>query len=158
MVFNQRTTGEEVAKAYTSRSVGKTCRSSPSYLPTHIALNSSTVVITGTTAGGIGAATAIALAHGKPRAIFLTGRNKSKTEPVIKAIDDIDPSIKTIFVELDLTDQDSIRKAANLVLGSGDAEKIHGLINNAGVMTVMPYTTTKQGIEIQFGTASYFGV
>jgi len=35
---------------------------------------------------------------------------------------------------------------------SGEAEKIHGLINNAGVMCTMPYTTTKQGIEVQFGT------
>ncbi|KAE9380548.1 short-chain dehydrogenase [Stipitochalara longipes BDJ] len=132
--FNQFSTGEEVAKAYTSRCESKT------------------FVITGTSEGGIGAATALALAYGNPKTLFLTGRTLSKTAPVIKAIRTINPNIKTIFVDVDLTDQDSIREAARSVLESGDAEKIHGLINNAGVMTVMPYTTTKQGIELQFGT------
>ena len=58
-----------------------------------------------------------------------------------------------MFVELDLADQDSVRRAAKIVLDGGDAEVIHGLINNAGVMAT-PYEKTKQGIEVQFGTVS----
>jgi len=112
-------------------------------------------VITGTSEDGIGAATAIALAYGKPKAIFLTGRNANKTAPVIKEIQKIDPNIKTIFINLDLSDQESVRQAAKTVLESGEAGKIHGLINNAGIMNC-PYGTTKQGIEQRFGTVSNF--
>ncbi|KAH6714353.1 short-chain dehydrogenase [Leptodontidium sp. MPI-SDFR-AT-0119] len=132
-VFHQHSTGEEVAKAFPSRVEGKT------------------FVITGTSAGGIGAATAVALAHGKPKTLFLTGRTQSKTESVIAEINKISPTTKTVFVELDLTDQDAIRRAAKSVLDSGHAEVIHGLINNAGVMAT-PYGKTQQGIEVQFGT------
>ncbi len=70
---------------------------------------------------------------------------------MIKEIHSIDANIKVIFVDLDLSDQVSIRKAAETVLNSGAAEKIDALINNAGVMAT-PYSTTKQGIELQFGT------
>jgi NAD(P)-dependent dehydrogenase (short-subunit alcohol dehydrogenase family) len=108
----------------------------PSQCAKSLLFNHSLVVIMGTSERGIGAATVIALAHGKPRTLFLTGRNVSKTAPVIEAIRNIDPDIKAIFINLDLTDQDSIREAARTVLESGEAEKIHGLINYAGVITV----------------------
>lgn len=57
---------------------------------------------------------------------------------------------------MDLIDQESIRQGAKEILSSGKANKIHGLINCAGVMCVMPYTETKQGIEVQFGVVSSF--
>lgn len=153
MAFGQHTTGEEVAKACISRSEGKTC---PFSLLTHSnpTLTIISVVLSGTSAGGIGAATAIALAHGKPKTIFLAGRTKAKIDPVMKEIKEIDAKIKTIFVPLDLADQDSVRKAAKEVLDSGEADEIHGLFNVAGIMCV-PYSKTKQGIESQFGTVSF---
>jgi short chain dehydrogenase len=136
IAFDQRSTGEEVAKAYISRSEGKTCSFFPIHLLNHLLLTYPLVVITGTSQGGIGAATATALAYGKPRALFVTGRNASKTEPVIKEIQKIDANVKTIFINLDLSNQESVRQAAKTILESGEAEKIHGLINNAGIMNV----------------------
>jgi len=85
------------------------------------------VTITGASEGGIGAATAIALAYGKPRTLFLTCRGPSKTAPVIEAIRNIDLNINIIFVNLDLAGQESIREAARTVEESGDAEKIMDL-------------------------------
>ncbi|CZR51939.1 related to retinol dehydrogenase 12 [Phialocephala subalpina] len=134
MTFHQCTTGEEVAKACIARSEGKT------------------FVITGTSTGGIGAATAIALAHSRPKTLFLASRSLSKTEPVIQEIKSIGPSINVIFVELDLSDLESVRKAAKGMINREEGQKIDYLINNAGVMCTMPYTKTKQGIELQFGT------
>lgn len=111
-------------------------------------LTVTSVVITGPSEGGIGAATVIALAHGKPKAIFLAGRDRNKALSVIDEIKKIDGTIQTIFVELDLADQKSIRQAAKAVLNSEHAHKIHCLINNAGIMAVMPYSTTTEGIEL----------
>lgn len=96
-----------------------------------------TVVVTGCSEGGIGASTAISLAHGSPATIFVAGRTLSKVNPAIEAIKAISPSTDAIFVPLDLGEFDSIRAAAKLVLESGKAEEIHGLINNAGVMAVV---------------------
>lgn len=110
------------------------------------------VVITGTSEGGIGAATATALGHGKPKTIFLTGRSPAKSASVIQEIQEIDSSVKVIFVELDLSDQDSVRKAAAELIATGEAETIDALINNAGIMCTMPFTKSKQGIEVQFAT------
>lgn len=74
---------------------------------------------------------------------------------MIEEIHKINPNVKTVFVDLDLSDLDSVRKAAKFVLESLEAEGgIDGLINNAGVMCTMPFTKTKQGIELQFGTVS----
>ncbi|KAH6713788.1 hypothetical protein BKA61DRAFT_482364, partial [Leptodontidium sp. MPI-SDFR-AT-0119] len=108
-------------------------------------------IITGTSTGGIGAATAIALSYGHPKTLFLTGRTLSKTSPAIAQIATISPNTKTVFVSLDLADLDSVRQAAKTVLESGDAEAVHGLINNAGIMCA-PFGKTRQEIESQFGT------
>lgn len=54
-------------------------------------------------------------------------------------------------MSLDLADLDSVRQAAKTVLESGDAEAVHGLINNAGIMCA-PFGKTRQEIESQFGT------
>ncbi|KAH9214191.1 hypothetical protein DL95DRAFT_409709 [Leptodontidium sp. 2 PMI_412] len=102
-----------------------------------------------TSTGGIGAATAIALSYGHPKTLFLTGRTLSKTSPAIAQIATISPNTKTVFVSLDLADLDSVRQAAKTVLESGDAEAVHGLINNAGIMCA-PFGKTRQEIESQF--------
>lgn len=47
-----------------------------------------------------------------------------------------------------------LRQAAKTVLESESAETVDALFNNAGVMCTMPYQTTKQGVEMQFGTVS----
>lgn len=81
--------------------------------------------------------------------IILAGRDQTKVLPVIKKIRDLDSNIATMFIAIDFADQASIRSA------TADIEKkvdhIDVLINNAAVMAC-PYDTTKDGLEIQFGT------
>lgn len=106
------------------------------------------VVITGTSESGLGAETAITLASGKPKQIILAARTESKVAPVIEKIKSIDSAIDVVYIKLDLLDNASVRKAAEQIKGVTD--KIHGLINNAGVMGVREYITSKDGIESQF--------
>lgn len=113
-----------------------------------------TVVITGPTAGGLGAQTAIFLAKGKPAEILLLGRTGAKSTSVIEEIKSISPSTSVKFVQVDLTRFDSIRKAADSINSS--VHKIDVLINNAGIMGVKDYTVTPEGLESQFG-ANHIG-
>lgn len=53
---------------------------------------------------------------------------------MINEIKSIDPNVKFVFVQLDLSDLDSVRKAAKEVMESEEGERIDYLINNAGVM------------------------
>ncbi|KAL4750119.1 hypothetical protein BDW72DRAFT_194241 [Aspergillus terricola var. indicus] len=82
-----------------------------------------TAVITGTSDGGIGATTAISLAHGQPSKLILLARSANKVRKVIDKIKQI-----TAATILSLTD------------------KIDVLINNAGVMAI-PWAKNKNGIE-----------
>ena len=108
------------------------------------------VVITGPSAGSIGAETAIALSYARPKQLILTGRSKPKISPVIDKIKELNAQIELHFVAMDLADQESIRVAAKQI--NSLVSNIDVLINNAGVMCTTPYQTTKQGIELQFGT------
>ena len=112
------------------------------------------VVITGPTAGGIGAQTAIFLAHGKPVEILLLGRTESKATSIMEEINSISPTTLVKFVQADLTRFDSIRSAAAIVKNS--VNQINVLINNAGIMGVKNYTLTPEGLESQFG-ANHIG-
>ncbi|KAH9204291.1 hypothetical protein DL95DRAFT_529323 [Leptodontidium sp. 2 PMI_412] len=98
----------------------------------------------------IGAEIAISLAHGSPSAILLLGRTESKIAPVIEQIKALNPPITVLFIHLDLADQASVRKTAEAV--SAKVEKIDYLINSAGVMAIPTFETTKEGIELQFGS------
>ena len=132
MSYNSSTSGTRLAEHFAS----------------HIA--NKTIVITGTSAGGLGAATAIALAHGKPAAIFLLARSQSKVTPVMDQIKKISPQTKTQFVPIDLADWDSVRAAASQIRQATD--KVDILINNAGIMALKDYSTNKQGVETQLAT------
>ena len=147
--FDRNTTGKEVVEAFASTLEGKTGkvreRQKPGDTLTYI-----TVVITGPSTKSIGAEIAISLAYASPSSIILLGRTESKIAPVIEQIKAINASITVSFVHLDLADQASIRKTADAV--SAKVEKIHYLINCAGVMAVPTFETTKDGIELQFGS------
>lgn len=73
---------------------------------------------------------------------------------MIETINKINPSIEVAFVEIDLLDNASVRRAAEKVKAITD--KIHVLINNAGVMAVRNYTTSVDGVESQFAV-NYLG-
>ncbi|KAL8964428.1 MAG: hypothetical protein Q9183_004454 [Haloplaca sp. 2 TL-2023] len=129
--FNIHTTGDEVVSAFKNEAKGKT------------------FIITGPSQGGIGAKTATFLAGGQPKTIILAGRTESKIQPVIDEIKKDNPNVEAIFVKLDLSDLASVRKGAETV--NSKVDKVDGLINNAGVMAIRNYTTTADGIEMQFG-------
>jgi NAD(P)-dependent dehydrogenase (short-subunit alcohol dehydrogenase family) len=58
-----------------------------------------------------------------------------------------------VFVKMDLMSLKSVREAAEFIKANGKAEKIHGLINNAGIMAT-PFGLTEDGVEQQFGVVS----
>jgi NAD(P)-dependent dehydrogenase (short-subunit alcohol dehydrogenase family) len=94
--------------------------------------------------------------------LILPGRTYSRIEPVIKKINAVNPTVKTMFVELDLSSPVSVQKAANSILNSPEIDRIDVLINCAGIM-IPPYTETAwlaaetgEPIELQLGT-NYFG-
>ncbi|KAK1755930.1 hypothetical protein QBC47DRAFT_460854 [Echria macrotheca] len=108
--------------------------------------------ITGTSAGGIGAETAISLAHGNPSQIILLGRNQSRIDPVIASIAAINPSVTVKFVPVDLSSLASTRAAAATILADASIPHIDVLINNAAVMAC-PLTRTTDGFELQLAAA-----
>ena len=108
------------------------------------------VVITGASVNGLGATTAMALAHGNPAQLILLGRGKSKVDLVVDATMSVDSKINATFVPIELDDLDSVRKAAGTIISMVD--KIDILINNAGIMAVKEYKTNAAGIESQFAT------
>ena len=107
-------------------------------------------VVTGVSSGGIGGTTARALASQTPKLFVLTGRTKEKVDAVISDIHSRFPEAACRFLQLDLSSQASVRKAASEVLTYGEA--IDVLINNAGVATVADRTLSEDGIEVQFAT------
>lgn len=108
------------------------------------------VLITGPSAGSIGAETALSLATGNPSTILLVGRSESKALPVMSKISELNPSITTKFITCDLASQASIRTAASEI--NIAVPKIDYVFNTAGVMAVPTFQTTKEGIELQFGS------
>jgi retinol dehydrogenase 12 len=104
-----------------------------------------TFIITGANTG-IGKITARELAA-RGAHVVVACRSRAKTEPVIAEIEKLTGN-KPEFVELDLADLASVRKAAAEILEKHP--KIHALINNAGLAG--PGGTTKDGFELTFGT------
>ncbi|KAI2608121.1 NAD(P)-binding protein [Hypoxylon fragiforme] len=130
--FDNKTTSEDVFEVFGSQIKGRT------------------FVLTGAGMPSIGCQTALTLAKGSPAHIILVSRTLEKAEPVLQKIAEIDSSIKTSFVPIELSDQDSVRQGAKEILAQ--APKIDVLINSAGVMAIKEYTVDKKGIEMQLST------
>ncbi|KAF3069738.1 Short-chain dehydrogenase TIC 32, chloroplastic [Daldinia childiae] len=130
--FGFSTTSEELVKAFADKIKGRT------------------FLVTGTTAKGLGAQCAIALARESPAHLILVSRTKAKVDPVLEEIASINPNVKTTFVTCELTDFDSVRAAAEKINNDSSIPKIDVVINNAGIMNVKDYTLDKQGIELTF--------
>lgn len=136
--FTAQTTGEEVCEAFASQVKGKT------------------FLITGTSANGLGAKFATILAKYSPAQIILVSRSKSKVDPVIGEIKSADSSISVKFVPCELSDQESVRSAAEAVISDAEIQKIDVVVNNAGLMALLEYQVDKQGNEMQF-SANHLG-
>lgn len=106
-------------------------------------------VITGAGQPSIGSSIAVELAKASPAHILIASRTAANVIPVLSAIHETDPSVQTTFVQVDLSDHDSVRRAAREIL-EATGSKIDVLINSAGNMALKEYTLDKQGIELQF--------
>ncbi|PYH63795.1 short-chain dehydrogenase [Aspergillus vadensis CBS 113365] len=135
-IFDATATSEQVIEAFESNIKGKT------------------FVITGTGQPSIGSQIATSLAKAAPAHILIASRTLSKVQPVLDEIHAITSTIKTTAVQVDLSDHDSVRHAADKFLAA--APKLDVLINSAGVMAIKEYTLDKQGIELQL-SANHVG-
>ncbi|MFJ9414207.1 oxidoreductase [Streptomyces sp. NPDC101227] len=106
------------------------------------------VVVTGANSG-IGYVTARELARRGAR-VVLACRNETRGAAALDRLRTEVPTAEAEFRKLDLADLSSVRDFA-AGLDSFDAERLDLLINNAGVMA-LPYRTTADGFEMQFGT------
>ncbi|CAK1354494.1 unnamed protein product [Cercospora beticola] len=111
-------------------------------------LSGKVILITGGNTG-LGKEAVLQLAKHNPQEIFLAARTQSKAEDAIADIKTRVPNAKISYIKLDLTSLASVKDAAEEFKARSDRLDI--LINNAGIMAV-PYSKTKDGYEIQFGT------
>jgi retinol dehydrogenase-12 len=92
-------------------------------------LQGRTFLVTGASSG-LGRAMVEALAARGGR-VVLAARSEERTRPVLDAIRARTPSATTEFLHVDVSDLGSVRRAADIFLGSGRALDV--LVNNAGV-------------------------
>lgn len=98
---------------------------------------------------GLGKQTIVYLASHHPSRIYLAARTTSKAESAISDIKHAAPNASIEHLPLDLSSFASIAEAARTF--NAKEQRLDILINNAGVMAT-PYSLTKEGYEIQFGT------
>lgn len=132
--FNQASTAEEVTQAFASQIKGRV------------------FLITGTSAGGLGAYVATSLARHSPAHLILVARTKPKVDPVVEQITTVDPKVKVTFVPCELADRESVRKAAETINNDETIPHIDVLINNAGIMMLPQYQVDNTGSELQLST------
>ena len=105
------------------------------------------IIVTGATSG-LGKEATRVLAK-KNATVIMAVRNTKKGEDVKLEILNRYPKSKIEVKELDLSDLNSIKKFSDNILMK--FKRLDILINNAGIM-MCPYSTTKDGFEIQMGT------
>lgn len=109
-------------------------------------LDGKTVVITGANTG-IGKETAIDLAKRGAR-VIMACRDMEKGQAALKEVIESSANDNVTCMKLNLSDTKSIREFADNI--NNGEEKLHILLNNAGVM-LCPYGKTEDGFEVQIG-------
>ncbi|XP_072028493.1 retinol dehydrogenase 11-like [Amphiura filiformis] len=115
-------------------------------------LNGKTVIITGGNTG-IGKETAIDLARRGAR-VIIGCRNAKKAEEGVKEIQRRSGSSNVVYRHLELSDQESVRKFADVVLK--EEPNIYCLVNNAGIGKAAKGHRTKEGYNMVFAV-NHFG-
>lgn len=115
-------------------------------------LSGKTFVITGANSG-IGLATTRQLAFKNARILMLC-RSAERTIPVLNKIIEESKNEKIELVVCDLSDWNSVIVAAKIIKSKVD--HIDALINNAGILGVLTFTTCKQGMELHL-SSNHFG-
>ncbi|AVV56287.1 short-chain dehydrogenase [Paenibacillus glucanolyticus] len=114
----------------------------------HIPNQSGRVVLITGANSGLGYQEALMMAK-KGAEVIIAGRDRIKVNTAIKTIAKQAPNAKLSNVILDLADLNSVSECVK------EVQRRYGrldlLINNAGVM-IPPFSHTKQGFELQFGT------
>jgi len=110
-----------------------------------------TIVVTGTTIGGLGHHTALELARRGGR-VVLAGRNPERLAETRATILEEVPAADLEELEVDLSDLESVRRAAEAATAYGP---IDVLVNNAGVMGTSRQVTA-DGLDLQLAT-NHFG-
>ncbi|KAI0442928.1 hypothetical protein F4803DRAFT_342462 [Xylaria telfairii] len=128
--WGQKTSGLSVAAEYANRIKGRN------------------IIVTGIAPQSVGEGTAIAFASQEPANLILISRTKDKLEAVANVIRASYPVTNVRTITMNLSSQDSIRKAAAEV--STIISTLDLLINNAGCTNGLRKWTT-EGIEMQFG-------
>ncbi|EFC35543.1 predicted protein [Naegleria gruberi] len=106
------------------------------------------VIVTGASAGGIGFETSKVL-HRLGATVVLAVRNQLAGDKAKELIEkENGNSDKLIVMLIDLADLASVKKFTELFMSKFNQLDI--LINNAGIMSI--YGTTKQGVELLFGS------
>ncbi|KAJ5691141.1 hypothetical protein N7488_011876 [Penicillium malachiteum] len=106
-----------------------------------------TILVTGVSNESIAGELAIQLAAADPKLLILTARTESRASSIIAKIHETKPDVAVRFLNLELSDLSSIRKAVNTDLA--DITTIDHVVFTAGVMAC-PYSMTKDGFEMQF--------
>ena len=110
-------------------------------------LKGKVVIVTGANTG-IGKETARVLAK-FGATVILACRDEIRTKPIVQEIIKTTGNQNVEYIRLDLADLNSISNFAETF--KKKYEKLHILINNAGVMMIPKKQTTMQGFEMQFG-------
>jgi NAD(P)-dependent dehydrogenase (short-subunit alcohol dehydrogenase family) len=110
-------------------------------------LHGKVAVVTGASTG-LGLETARALASAGAH-VVLAGRDAARIDAAVSSVRERVPDADLEAGSLDLASLDSVRAFAEWYLGAHD--RLHLLINNAGVMYT-PLERTAEGFEMQFGT------
>lgn len=110
-----------------------------------------TILVTGTTEGGLGHYTALELARRGGR-VVLAGRSADKLDSTESAIVAEVPGAVLEKLVVDLADLASVRTAGE---AAGELGPIDVLVNNAGIMAP-PFRRTADGFESQMAT-NHFG-
>lgn len=111
-------------------------------------IKSKTILTTGVTLSSLGATFVIAVAAASPSLLILAGRNAEKLQETIAQID---PSVRTRALVVDLSSVTSVRRAAEEANSWDDVPQIDVVVNNAAVMAV-DYKATEDNFEMQFAT------